>query len=74
MFLKLPVCQVNDSIDDYWKDTQESLTETGEKLKEDYDNSIKELEKKLVQSPQYFLQIAEKVRQLNAEVNKWLNE
>lgn len=66
--------QVNDSIDDYWKDTQESLTETGEKLKEDYDNSIKELEKKSVQSPQYFLQIAEKVRQLNAEVNKWINE
>lgn len=66
--------QVNDSIADYWKDTQESLTETGEQLKENYDNSIKELEKKLAQSPQYFLQIAEKVRQLNAEVNKWINE
>lgn len=66
--------QVNDSIADYWKDTQESLTETGKKLKENYDNSIKELEKKLVQSPQYFFQIAEKVRQLNAEVNKWINE
>ncbi|EDP68711.1 Dynamin [Carnobacterium sp. AT7] len=63
--------QVNESIADYWKDTQDALTQTGEKMKEDYDNSIKELEKKLTQSPQYFFQSAEKVRQITIEVKKW---
>lgn len=66
--------QVNESIVDYWKDTQESLTQTGKKMKEDYDNSIKELEKKLRQSPQYFFQSAEKVRQLTVEVKKWAED
>lgn len=63
--------EVNENISNYWKETQKALAQSGEELIEKYDNTIKELEKKLVQSSQYFYQSSEKVRKLNVVVKEW---
>ena len=68
------IIQINDSISDYWKDTQDSMAESGEKMKENYDQIIKMLETKLTQPPKYFFRTADKVKQLNVEVKKWIEK
>ncbi|MFL2098297.1 dynamin family protein [Marinilactibacillus psychrotolerans] len=68
------ITQINDGISDYWKATQDSMVESGEKMKEDYDEIIKMLEKKLTQPPKYFFQAADKVRKLNENIKSWIKE
>lgn len=68
------ISEINNSISDYWKETQESMIESGEKMQENYDEIISMLEKKLTQPPKYFFRVADKVRQLNEEVKSWLKE